>query len=313
MEERTEEKKQAFHSAVTGILAVFCCVLWGSAFPCIKIGYRLFSIASEDTGSVILFAGLRFTFAGLLVVLTGSIFQKKLLFPKKTEWKKVIVLSLFQTAVQYTFFYIGLAHASGVKGAIITGSNSLLTILVASLLFHQEKLTLPKTTGCLLGFAGVALANVSDGGISLDFTLLGEGFVFFSALSYAFSSVLIKIYSRDSNPVMLSGCQFFLGGLILSSLGYLMGGRLAAGSMAAVGMLSYLAFLSAAAYTIWGILLKYNPVSQVSIYGFSNPVVGVLLSALLLQEGGQAFSVRNLCALLLVSAGIWVVNRFQKE
>ena len=83
-------------------------------------------------------------------------------------------------------------------------------------------------------------------------------------------------------------------------------------SAPALAMLFYLAFLSAAAYTIWGILLKYNPVSRVSIYGFSNPVVGVLLSALLLGEGGQAFSLRNLGALALVSAGIYTVNRFQK-
>lgn len=304
-----EEKKQAFHPAVTGLLAVFCCVLWGSAFPCIKIGYRLFSIASEDTGSVILFAGLRFTFAGLLVVLLGSLLQRQLLLPKKTEWKKIMTLSLLQTSVQYSFFYIGLAHASGVKGAIITGSNSLLTILVASLLFRQEKLTASKATGCLLGFAGVALANLGSDGMNLDFTLLGEGCVFFSALSYAFSSVLIKMYSRDSNPVLLSGWQFFIGGITLSVFGLLLGGRLIVSGAPAIGMLSYLAFLSAVAYTIWGILLKYNPVSQVSIYGFSNPVVGVLLSALLLGEGGQAFSLRNLGALAFVSAGIYVVNK----
>ena len=109
-----------------------------------------------------------------------------------------------QTSVQYAFFYIGLAHATGVKGAIITGSNSLLSILVASLIFHQEQLTFFKAAGCLLGFAGVAIANISGGGMDLDFTLRGEGFVFFSALSYAFSSVLIKKYSQDSNPVNTS-------------------------------------------------------------------------------------------------------------
>ena len=187
----TEEKEQRFHPAVTGLLAVFCCVLWGSAFPCIKIGYRLFSITSEDTGSVILFAGIRFAMAGVLVLLAGSALQKQLLVPKAAEYKKILILSLLQTSVQYAFFYIGLAHATGVKGAIITGSNSLLSILVASLIFHQEQLTFFKAAGCLLGFAGVAIANISGGGMDLDFTLRGEGFVFFSALSYAFSSVLI--------------------------------------------------------------------------------------------------------------------------
>ncbi|MEG2733531.1 MAG: hypothetical protein RR930_09055, partial [Clostridium sp.] len=54
-------------------------------------------------------------------------------------------------------------------------------------------------------------------------------------------------------------------------------------------------------------------VSRVTIFGFMNPVVGVLLSALLLGEGGQAFSGKNILALLLVSAGIYVVNRFQNS
>lgn len=307
-----EERERGFSPVVTGLLAVFCCVLWGSAFPCIKIGYRLFSIASEDTGAVILFAGIRFAIAGLLVILAGSVLQKKALIPKRSELGMILVLSLLQTSIQYAFFYIGLAHATGVKGAIITGSNSLLTILVASLIFHQEELTLPKAAGCMLGFAGVALANLSGGGMDLDFTLKGEGFVFFSALSYSFSAVLIKKYSRYADPVLLSGWQFLFGGLTLSILGVLMGGRLTGCSAPALAMLLYLAFLSAAAYTIWGILLKYNPVSQVTIYGFSNPVVGVLLSALLLGEGGQAFSLRNMGALVLVSAGIYIVNRFQK-
>ncbi len=307
-----EEKEKQINPVVTGILAVFCCVLWGSAFPCIKIGYRLFAIASEDTGSVILFAGTRFAMAGILVILAGSLLQRRPLLPKSSEWGKIICLSFLQTSVQYFFFYIGLAHTTGVKGAIIIGSNSLLSILVASLIFRQEKLTVPKTIGCLLGFAGVALANLSGNGLDLSFSLRGEGFVFLSALSYAFSSVLIKKYSRSSDPVMLSGWQFLAGGLTLSAGGFLMGGCLTRCSVPALAMLFYLAFLSAAAYTIWGILLKYNPVSRVSVYGFSNPVVGVLLSALLLNEGGQAFSLRNLGALALVSAGIYTVNRYQK-
>ena len=57
--------------------AMVCCFLWGSAFPCIKIGYALFGIDSADTASQILFAGLRFTLAGVLVVLFYSIMQRK--------------------------------------------------------------------------------------------------------------------------------------------------------------------------------------------------------------------------------------------
>ena len=63
------------------------------------------------------------------------------------------------------------------------------------------------------------------------------------------------------------------------------------------------------AYSLWGILLKYNPVSKVAVFGFMNPVFGVILSALLLGEGAQAAGVKSLIALLLVSIGIYVVNK----
>ena len=96
-------------------LAILCCLLWGSAFPSIKIGYRLFEIGSGDSMSQILFAGIRFFLAGILAIIFGSLLQKKVLFPKKDSWRMVCKLSIFQTVLQYFFFDMGLAHSSGVK------------------------------------------------------------------------------------------------------------------------------------------------------------------------------------------------------
>lgn len=67
--------------------------------------------------------------------------------------------------------------------------------------------------------------------------------------------------------------------------GLLAGGRLSEWSVAGVLMLLYMAVISAVAYSLWGILLKYNPVSKVAVFGFMNPVFGVILSAILLHEG----------------------------
>ena len=78
-------------------------------------------------------------------------------------------------------------------------------------------------------------------------------------------------------------------------------------------MLLYLALVSALAYSLWGILLKYNPVSRVTVFGFMNPVFGVLLSALLLGETGQASGVRSLLALVLVCTGICLVNTSSRQ
>lgn len=292
--------------------AFLCCALWGSAFPCIKIGYKLFEIESSETMTQILFAGCRFALAGVLTIIIGSLLNGEFLKPKKKSWGRVLKLSLLQTVAQYIFFYIGLAHTSGVKASIIEGVSVFVAILVASLIFHQEKLSTQKMLGSFIGFLGVVLVNVVGNEISGGFTLLGEGMIFLSTVAYGFSSVVIKNYSREENPVTLSGYQFLLGGLIMVACGLLGGGRISVITMQGIGMLFYLALLSAIAYSLWGILLKYNPVSKVAVFGFMNPVCGVLFSALLLGEY-DTLNIMSVISLVLVCIGIYIVNYERKK
>lgn len=289
-------------------LAILCCLLWGSAFPCIKIGYRLFEIGSGDSMSQILFAGIRFFLAGILAIIFGSLLQKKILFPKKDSWGMVCKLSIFQTVLQYFFFYMGLAHSSGVKSSIINGMSTFFAILMASLVRKQEKLTTNKMVGCVLGAAGVILVSLAGGDMGAGFAINGEGFILIASVSYAISSVLIKEYSLKENPVTLSGYQFIIGGLIMIIVGLLAGGRLHMTSPAGIPLIIYMALISSVAYSIWGVLLKYNPVSSVTIYGFTNPIFGAILSAIFLSEW-QTITVKYLIALALVSLGIFIVNR----
>lgn len=293
---------------VVWIGALLCCALWGSAFPCIKIGYRLFDIASGDVAAQILFAGCRFTLAGVLALAIGSALNREWLVPKRRSYGRIAKLALLQTVAQYIFFYVGLANTTGVKASIIEGVNVFIAILVASLLFHQEKLSAAKILGCVIGFAGVVLVNISGGGLDLGFHFTGEGFIFLSTIAYAFSSVFLKRYSKEDNPVLLSGWQFVFGGLVMIVCGLLAGGRLSEWSVAGVLMFLYMAVISAVAYSLWGILLKYNPVSKVAVFGFMNPVFGVILSAILLHEG-DSIGVMCLVSLALVCAGIYIVNR----
>ncbi|MBQ5734945.1 MAG: DMT family transporter [Lachnospiraceae bacterium] len=297
---------------VVALLAAICTFLWGSAFPCIKIGYRLFDIPSDNTYTQILFAGIRFTLAGILTILIGSVLNRELLVPKKKSILNIIKLSMFQTVLQYIFFYMGLARTSGVKSSIIEGSNTFIAILIACLVFKQEKLNLKKILGCVIGFAGVVLVNITKDGIDMNMTFMGEGAILMSAVAYAISSGLIKIYSKDDNPVMLSGYQFLFGGILLMIAGFAMGGRITQVNPQGIMMLIYLACISAVAYSLWGVLLKYNPVSKVAVFGFMNPVFGVILSAWWLNETGNDLGVKALIALILVCIGIYIVNRKDK-
>lgn len=308
------EKKNRMQSTfVVWLGALICCALWGSAFPCIKIGYQMFEIPQDAVATQILFAGLRFTLAGILVILIGSVLSGNLLKINRQNAPKILKLSLLQTVLQYLFFYIGLANTTGVKASIIEGVNVFIAIFVASLIFRQEKLTMGKLAGCLIGFAGVVLVNLNGNGLDMSFHLNGEGFIFLSTVAYAFSSVYLKRYSKTENPVLLSGWQFISGGLVMTIMGLLMGGKITKVTATGIAMLFYLACISAVAYSLWGILLKYNPVSRVAVFGFMNPVFGVILSAFLLGEREQASGIKSIIALILVSIGIYITAKVKEE
>ena len=241
--------------------ALLCCFLWGSAFPCIKIGYKLWNIDGGDTWRIIRFAGVRFVIAGLLVIVFASISRRKLLLPKRAELPKIMWLSAFQTIGQYVLFYLGLAHSGGVSSAVVDSLTTFFAIMIAALFMHMERLTARKILGCLLGFAGVVVINLSPQGFS--FSPLGDGLVALSALCYGVSSNLIKRYSQSHDTVIFSGYQFIFGGIVMTLLGHI--GLMGSGQSVAVStqsipkavaMLVYLALVSSVAYTLWGLLLK---------------------------------------------------------
>ena len=307
-------RKTDFLSGTVGILtaAVTANLLWGSASPCIKLGYRYFAIASDDIMSQILFAGVRFTLAGVLTILLGSLLRRRILLPKRGSGRMILTLAMMQTVIQYTFFYIGLSHAPGFKGSIISPTSTFFALLIAALVFRQEKLTAKKLLGCLIGFAGVVVVSLNGqlgGGMRFD----GEGFLVLAAASYGCSSVLIKRYSALEDPVVLSGWQFILGGALMTAVGLLSGGKLIAVSAGAWPLMIYLGFLSAVAYTLWSLLLQRHPVSRIMVFSFLNPVFGVLLSALLLDELKGLNTSRCLLAMVLVCLGVWIVNRPEKQ
>ena len=92
-------------------------------------------------------------------------------------------------------------------------------------------------------------------------------------------------------------------------IGLVCGGRVTGFSPVSFTLLLYMGLISAVAYSMWSFLLKYNSVGKVVIFGFSNPIFGVILSALLLGENNQAFTIQGLAALILVCSGILLVNR----
>lgn len=299
-------KTKIFSNPIFVTLAgLLCCALWGSATPFIKTGYELV-LPERDVPSTILFAGIRFAMAGLITVIIYSIARRKVLYPRPENFGRVGIVALFQTVIQYIFFYVGLSNTTGVKGTVLSGSSVFFAILISALIFRQEKLTVKKIVACILGFLGIIMVNLN--GLTLDMNFTGDAFVIFSAASLGVSSVLIKKFSGKEDPVVISGYQFIVGGIFMIIVALIFGGRIYLGSPVGVGVLVYLAFLSAIAYSLWGILLKYNPVSRVTIFSCTTPIFGVILSTIILSEASNVGIFNLIFALVLVCLGILVLN-----
>lgn len=310
MTETNKPKSRLFTNPVfVTLTAIFCCALWGSASPFIKTGYRILLHVkpgeSPDVPSTILFAGIRFALAGLLTIVIYSIARRRVLLPKKENLGIVGTVSLFQTIIQYFFFYVGLAWTSSAKGTVLSGSSSFFAILISCLFFKQEKLSVKKIVACIIGFAGIIAVNING----LDFSMnYGDLFVLLSGVSLGISSVLIKKFSSREDPVVISGYQFMLGGAVMAVVGLILCGEIDLSTLVGVLILLYLAALSAVAYALWGVLLKHNPVSRVTIFSFMTPVFGVLLTELMLPDESNVHIVNLIISLVLVSLGVFLLN-----
>ena len=307
-----EKKPLLSRGPVVVGLAILCNMLWGSAIPFINLGYKLFEIPAGQPATQIVFAGCRFFLAGLLTILFASASQRRIVRPKKQNIHMVFCLGALQTVIQYVFFYIGVANTPSVKSAIIQGLNAFVAILIACYIFRSEKMNALKWIGGVLGVAGVVAVNLDGSSLGGSMKLTGEGFLLISMVAGACSAGAIKYFSQREDPVALSGWQFMLGGVIMATAGFAFGGRLHPTGVGSVAVLLYLAALSAIAYTVWSVLLKYNPVSRIAPFMFLQPIFGVTLS-LLLYGGEMGDLPRYAAALALVCLSIVIVGKGQRR
>lgn len=292
------------------LLALFCCVLWGSSYPAIKNGYALFGIAASDVPSKLVFAGWRFLLAGLLLLAYAVVSGKPIGGFSARRLRQFALLGLTQTALQYLFFYIGLAYTTGVKSSIMNATGTFFSVLLAHFIYHNDRLSVGKILGCVIGFVGVMVVNFGaglGGVLEFDFTLLGEGFVIIAAFVLAAASIYGKRISQGIDPIVMTGYQLVVGGAALLLGGYGSGGGLDGFTFASTALLAYLVLLSSLAISIWSLLLKYNRVSMITAFNFMVPVFGAVLSAMFLDE--SILEWRNGLALLLVCYGIWLVTK----
>ncbi len=307
---RNEKKKIMSSRKIVFAMALICTLLWGTAFPGVKISYQLLHINSGDTASIILLAGSRFFLAGFLCLIFVCLKNRRVTVPKRENIKWIALNGLVQTVLQYILFYIGLAHTTGVKASILTATITFWSVIFARWIF-KETITLRKAVGCGIGFLGIILINT--GGVQTlgGFHFLGDGLLLLSTISASLGAMISKIASKEENPITVTGYQMCMGGLVIMMVGVFAGGKLTFTSMSAVLIFIYLACASAVAFALWTVLHKYNEPGKIAVYNFLTPIFGTFLSALLLKEslGGM----KTMVSLLCVCSGIWIANSISKN
>ena len=286
------------------LFALTAAVAWGWAYPLIKLGFDEFGITQYMTAEKMLFAGVRFTLSGLIVLTIAFSKGLSLRVNGVTGWGYLVAYALLNTTIHYAFFYIGLSHSAGARAAILNSLGVFMLVLLACAFFKSDRLTPVKILGCIIGFTGILVLNI--GGRAGDvFTFMGDGMIILNALCSAFAGLMTRGLGRHANVFVATGYSLAIGGVLLLLPALLLGGTLPIVTVTGVGILFLLICISTLGFTLYNKLLSCNPVGKVAIFNSLIPVVGAVTSCLCLDE---PFYWKYLIAALLAMTGIYMIN-----
>jgi drug/metabolite transporter (DMT)-like permease len=257
--------------------AIIACLLWSTAYATIKLGLQY------DTPFH--FAGVRFIISGLMILpftVRPSVYIRMI----RDYWKLVLSITFLQTVINYGLFYHGLALVPGALGAVIVGSQPLVTAVVASLMHNDDKLTRKKIITIIFGISGVIFISAGRQALKLGsaIELLGVLILLAANIAVATSNVLVSLRSKGINPLVLSSASLFSGGVILYLLSLPIEGIHQWQPASQYWLiLIWLSFMAAFAFSLWFKLLQRPGVrvSELNLWKFIIPVIGAILSWML--------------------------------
>lgn len=290
------------------VFALFCAFGWSLAYPLIKVGYAEFHIGASDLGGKLLFGGIRFLLAGLLVFLFCFVKKEPLSMKQKSDIWWLILLGLVNIGFHYMCSYIGLGYNPSSRSTVIDSMSGFLLITLSTLFFSDDSFSKNKLLGCLCGIFGIVFMNVNPGGDFFgEVTFCGDGMIVLNTLFSAFGGILTRVVSKKMNMMKATGISMMIGGLFMAGVGVGTGVKSEwSFSWKGMSVLIALTLISAVCFAIYNELLSYHPISQVAIFNALIPVLGVVFSMILLRE---KLSMQVFVAVTFVAVGIVLVNR----
>lgn len=296
--------------AWVAIFAFTAAFAWGWAYPLIKLGFAEFGITPDQTGSKMLFAGVRFSISGLIILAMAKGAHRS--FEMSTGvrgWAFILIFALLNTSIHYACFYIGLSHSAGSRAAILNSLSVFTLVILACVAYPStDRLNASKVVGCVLGFVGILALNIG-GADSGGFTWLGDGMIIGNALCSAAAGLMTRKMGRHIDVFVGTGYSLLMGGILLAIPGLAIGGTVPMVTAWGIVILLLLIAISTVAFGLYNKLLSCNPVGKVAIFNSLIPVIGAVSSCICL---GEPFYWKYAFAAILAAAGIYTINQAKK-
>lgn len=272
-------------------------LIWGTSFFWIKIGLH-------EVGPITLvFFRVAFATLGLIVFLLVT--RKK---PLLKYWRLFLFLAFFNVAFPFVLITWSETHISSGLASVMNSTQPLSTALIAALFIKEEKLTLQRVLGLIVGFSGVIvlMANRLNG--ALTGQALGILAMAVAVLGYGSSAVFARLNNKGVSPEsqalgqMSFALLFIVPAMLTVEAPFTMPKLpITYFALAWLGLLG-----SFVASVLWYSLLNEIGPSRVSMSTYLLPVIGITLGAVVLHE---VVDWRLLVGGLLIILGIIIVNR----
>lgn len=285
------------------LFAVIACVLWGSTYPVAKLTYDALGINSLHVPSIMLLTGISSTLSGFLLVGLKSVKERKIELPNRGKFVCLLLMCLLMPVIHDTLNSTGLVNTTGSKAAMLKQVGFMVLPSVIFLFRKDDKFTLNKLFGGVLGFASIVVINYN--GIEFNFNF-GDGMILLASTCAAVTTVVSKSVYEKYPVLDIVGYSGLFGGIIMMILGFSFGGRIHQINGLAVALSAYTIVASTSAYIIWGKALEKSNVSKMSVLKFFEPLSAVVFSGLVLGE--NILNVPFIIASLFVLTGIWLTK-----
>lgn len=284
------------------LYALLVMLLWGTLFPMVKLGYTVYNIVT--TGDILFFAGVRFSVCGAIICLYSFITDResyKAVIPSLTP---ILLSGFFAIILHYGFTYTALKLTDSSKTAILKQVGVLLYVCFSFMFFKEDKPTVKKLIGVLMGFVGIVAINASSDGISFN---IGDVLIIAASFCTVFSNVISKKVFRTVKPIISTGISQLFGGIVLLIVGRLLGGSMSLVFNKSAFIMVYICLASIFSYSIWYTVVKNGELSKLFIIKFAEPVFACVFGAMILGE--NIFKIQYILAFLLIATGIYISNK----